>query len=716
MKDAAVRPGGNHRQVAEFVVVTICLLILATLIFGQLLHPGQAPYSPHSDFLHQHLSIKDSLYRAVQAGHGPPLWRSDQFSGVTAWANPQAQYTYPFHLLFWFLPPINAVGPTLWLHFVLAGLAMYVLALSLQRGRAGRVFMALAGLVNYRFILAAGAGWLPVLSTMTMVPFVLASLIWNLRVATWRSTLVLTLATSLALVTGGMQLCYYAALFSVVIVGVELAARRRGAHSEGVRSILLQLAVASALSIGLSAHVWLPIAGEAPLLSRGELSYSYFLSGVALRPTDWSSLLSPFLLTGELETGAGSPWERCAYFGLVPFLLAALGAIRAPKQRAVLVLLCLTLLSLLLTLDSPLLRGLFELAPGFRLFRGPGRFLLFTGIFGIALAGFGADELLRWLQRRSRLLTTSVVACLALLMLAEGAVASRELITMRPCEEVLPDPAYRRYLEQDPDLFRVATILRDTINYGWASPFGLQLIHGGDAINYSYYKRYFNRIQQAHTPPEARQPWNDLHGISNGSLLDALGVRYLVTPFEIPSPPPNLELVATFHEQAVFRYFTGLEQATLWIYRNLGALPRAFLVEQVIHADTEDEALEHITGFQPDILAVVEGHAAPGTSTAQQGDRAEIVSWEPGQLEVAVRTHLRRFLVVSEIWHPGWSAELDGRDIALAKTDVALLGAWMPEGEHSFRLTFRPRYWHAAWVVNGLAGVLFLLTLWRTRR
>ena len=97
------------------------LVALALLVYSMLLQPGHAPNSHSSDFVPYGWPTKQILYDSLHAGNGLPSWRSDQLSGSVALTQPQALYTYPLDFLYWVVPPLWAMGPTLWIHLLLAG-------------------------------------------------------------------------------------------------------------------------------------------------------------------------------------------------------------------------------------------------------------------------------------------------------------------------------------------------------------------------------------------------------------------------------------------------------------------------------------------------------------------------------------------------------------------------------------------------------------------
>ncbi len=77
-----------------------------------------------------------------------------------------------------------------------------------------------------------------------------------------------------------------------------------------------------------------------------------------------------------------------------------------------------------------------------------------------------------------------------------------------------------------------------------------------------------------------------------------------------------------------------------------------------------------------------------------------------GYLAADVINANQRFLVVSEVWHPGWQARLDGERAPLLKTNVALMGVWAPPGKHRLVLEFRPLYWRGALTASILSGLI----------
>ncbi|MBW2294226.1 MAG: hypothetical protein JRG94_18220 [Deltaproteobacteria bacterium] len=372
------------------------------------------------------------------------------------------------------------------------------------------------------------------------------------------------------------------------------------------------------------------------------------------------------------------------------------------------------LLSILLAFDTPLLRLLFEVVPGFSLFRHPSRLLFLTTLCGIPLSAIGLEMLLdrvtrRMPEGRTPRVTTAVVALLILIVSAEGSYYARRYLEMAPSEKVIPRPHYARFLAADPSLFRVAPIGRSTLNYGWGSFFQLELITGFDAYNYRHYERYIGLLTRGEIVPEGHVIWTDVNRIARLDLLDALNVKYVLTTRKIAAPPPQLVLVKELLDEPAFVFYQGMTTTPIYIYENQSVLPRSYFATELTPARDAQHALELALGLDLRETTIVEG---PDTTPVQLdvGENAALRFVERKSDHYLLETHnqARGFAVVGEIWHPGWRATLDAEPITLQRTNIAQMGAWIPAGEHQLRLQFRPLYWSIAKLLSmaGTAGLI----------
>jgi len=697
----------------DWLIALFLIVPLALIGYGFLLWPGKIPYTPYSDIVAYHLAAKEVLHRSVQAGQGVPFWRADQVAGGPALTNPNALYTYPLHGLFYVLSPAGAMGWTIWLHLVIGALVYYALGHSLGLGRWPRLLMAVAALFNFKVLMAVYAGWLSVLASITLFPLLFVVIFRVVKSPGSGNALAMAVTGALCLHTGQLQLIYYSGLFLLAYLLVTLGALWRAGRRQEVRQAVGWVVCGGVLAIGMAAYLLLPLAAEAPLISRGLASVEFFRAGHSLGLPHLLTLFSPWALGTPLDGSYRGVelWEDVAYFGLLPLLLACAGAVLGWHRPPARFLVVGFAVSLLLALDTPLLHLPYEFLPGFRLFRLPGRMLFLMAFFGIALAGIGLEELLERLRkRRAGTWRPALAAAGVILVIAgEGTTYAYQHIGMVEQAEVLPVTDYGRFLAEDRTLFRIAPVGRYTVSYAWSAAMKLQLISGYEPFNLRHYQQYFNLLQLGQARREDATVWTDLLQVARWDLLDALNVKYVLAPFPLQLPSDRFEPVGQYHDQPVFVFYKGVERIDVFVYRNKSVLPRAFWAERVVHVVGEDDMRTTLQQNNLRHLAVIRG-IGPGDATpGSPNDQVKVVEAADGYLSMETVSGTDRFLVVSEIWHPGWSGTLDGRTLPLHRADLALMGAWIPAGRHRLVLMFRPLYWRVAFGISLCCGAAFLI-------
>lgn len=679
-------------------------IVVALALVGYwfwLARPGSIA-TAHSDLVVFHLGLKQVLYDSLHAGRGVPFWREDQLGGAPAFTDPQAQFLLPLHFLFWLLPPATALGPTVWLQLVVSALGTYALGGALRLSPWPRLFMAAGALFCSKSILAAYAGWLAYLSTIALLPLLFATVIETLErprlaLAVWAA-----LVGALCLMSGMAQLLYYALFYLAAIVLAARAPRRPVAL----------LSLGALLAGGLAAHLLVPFLSEVHLYSRGQLDYPLFLSGHG-RARQLLTLMWPDALGTPLHDPDVELWEDSAHFGFVAFALALVGMSQSGRRRWAGTFTALFAVALLLSFDSPLLRLLFAYLPGMDRFRIPSRVLYLAALFGLCLGGIGLERLLALLKgRRVAALGVAVVVAVSL----EGAVQARRYFARPEPSALAPHPAWAERLAQDPGVYRTASLVRSTVVPGWAGGLKVSLVTGYNALTLSHYQRYFDLMATGDArPPSYRGNWADLNGIARPDLLDALSVRYVLAPLNLKLRTP----LSTFPKQPVFVFYSGLRSRDLGLYRNPSELPRARWVDAVTFARDDDEAAAELRHTNLRTVAVTMGAGEARTDPPPSPwETARVEDWAPGALAISTQSDRERFLLISEIWHPGWSATLDGVSVPLLRADLALLGLRVPAGEHRLALRFTPLHWRLALATSGASAVLLLglaALAWRRR-
>jgi hypothetical protein len=154
------------------------------------------------------------------------------------------------------------------------------------------------------------------------------------------------------------------------------------------------------------------------------------------------------------------------------------------------------------------------------------------------------------------------------------------------------------------------------------------------------------------------------------------------------------------------------------VYRNSQVLPRFYVVHSAWPAADQEAAFDliHRPKFDPATTVVVEG-GQEMTGTPSGEDIVKVASYNLNDIALDVETTADGYLVMSEVFYPGWEAIVDGQAAPILRANYAFRAIFVQAGGHRVELRYRPMTWR---VGLGLAGATCLLligwTIWTWRR
>jgi hypothetical protein len=631
-------------------------------------------YSRWSDILSEHVGIKSILQRSIFDEGRFPLWNPSMNCGLPAFANPQAMLLFPFDLLYLVLPLERATNLVVVLNVLLAGLSFYLLGRALLRHRVSAFVGAAGYMLSWRYLAMIHAGWLPKLSMYALAPLMLWAFGQVLQREDFRSVLLFALVVLLGLLQGDLQQLYYTGLGCVAYGALVL----RGLPPPARRGAAARACVAGLCGVLLAAPVLLPQLEYVLLSTRTESSYGFFLH-TPLGPSALGTLLDPRDAGGE----RAEYLEHNFYVGLwlLPLALAAL--LRSPRAAALPLL--AGAVPLVLALDTPLLRLLYEGLPGFSLFRIPSRLVSLTLIAWTLLAARGVDALL---GPRPGARALRLAALLVLLPLLDSGVRMLPRLRTLPLEQALPAHAFHQSLRRAPESGRSVAIGRGAIPYASAAYYGIDLANGNASINVRAFMDYFwlLKVGEPGRIPAGPKIWTDLDQVARPDLLAALDVRHVVAnePFDLG--PMGYEPLAAYEDVPIFRLYHGLMRVPIHVWR-LREPPGAAYFASSVHPVADDSAsLAAVARSSSIRQAFVRGYPGkPGWLDASGS--ARLLRRGFNEYAYEVESASGGFLILAQVWYPGWKASIAGRPVPLYRTNHALLGAEVPAGGHTLELS-----------------------------
>jgi hypothetical protein len=231
-----------------------------------------------------------------------------------------------------------------------------------------------------------------------------------------------------------------------------------------------------------------------------------------------------------------------------------------------------------------------------------------------------------------------------------------------------PALAYKRgpaveYLLAQPGPFRI-----DVAASAWQpdapAVFGLESISGiSNPLALARYDQYYWSV-----------------GYRGSPQYNFLNAQFVVA--DKNAPPADNTFVPVFNEDP-----------DVDVYLNTNAMPRVSLVYDYILADDSESAFNdiHASGFNPASQVVIEAsNLQPLVSSEQASTPANLyyTAYTSGQFSVVAQTPTPAFVVLAEVWYPGWTATINGAPAQILRANTAFMAVQVPAGESTITFQF----------------------------
>jgi hypothetical protein len=291
-------------------------------------------------------------------------------------------------------------------------------------------------------------------------------------------------------------------------------------------------------------------------------------------------------------------------------------------------------------------------------------------------------------------------------------------------------PPYVKFLQEQEGHFRVAGA-GGVLFPNFASMLGLYDVRFVSSLSietYHYFKEYFlqrspafygytlwftglskNYDHQIHQMPiEIKKLIQEAEKDIQAQLkfYSVLGVKYFIMP-------SASQLIRKDISKSNFRLVYDQE---VKIYENLKVLPRTFVVHEIEQANNYKEAqtLTSHHSFDFTKQAIVEERIPKAANIADQGashSHSEIVHYGARKVELKVHTSPPGLAILSDVYYPGWRAEVNGQPTKIYRVNGLLRGVWLPAGEHEIVFSYWPRSFQIGFALAGFSILICLVLL-----
>ncbi len=278
-------------------------------------------------------------------------------------------------------------------------------------------------------------------------------------------------------------------------------------------------------------------------------------------------------------------------------------------------------------------------------------------------------------HKKNQFAHSSLIVFIALTFI-ELLIVSRGFNTTVPNQVLIPEIRLSKRLAKDNDLFRILSI-PPTFWPNVGALYGHYDLGGYDLPIY----RWYMQIYAAQGGNGYRQMWQP-----DWPLVDYMNVKYIISPW--PLSQENLEPFMT--------------RDGFYVYLNKSSLPRAMMVFNSVIETDQESALEKLTSGKFDFrnsvlfedpLPLEQNPTFLEKKVKNKTGPASVIEWkrfENDDLELEIQTKYSGFLVLSEVYAPGWKAFLDGKETNVYRANHAFRSVYIPSGTHHLSLSYQP--------------------------
>lgn len=707
---------------------SLFLLCVTAAVFHELgMQPNGLLVGVHAngrnDLTLQFLRFRDTPAElARQSGNLQIGWDRHLGLGMPVHGNPQMALFYPPN---WLCFAFGATSTISWIlvgHMFFASLGTWALARSARLSAVSCLFAGSIAVAAPYCVAHLAEGHVAQICAVAWVPWVLLSY-ERFLASDGRHWKLVSVCLAMSFLAGHVQEPYYLALLLSGAVVLSAATRMKKGEA-GAGSLLAHWTIAGVVTIALVAVDLMPVYLNSLGTGRGT-RLPLDQAGAGLQLANLRQLINPFALgePGEGNAAESFYWTRLLYFGVVSLILAIIGmlvAFRRPFTKRVTLLVLIGFVFALGTM-TPLYEMCWRFVPMIGSFRIPTR-VLFICSYGVAvLAAIGLDALITRnpegtaTDRASPPPNVSLGSKLLGLAILAGAVAELGWHTWRVVEVAKPaalreESEVSRFLAENSGQHRVQTTHK-LYSDREALRGGVQKLRGYEPV---VQVRLAWLLDALSTGPDDRIDFGgfretklaDMHQ----NVADLAGIRYFVTsqrqePIEgwrlirSGTVPPLIHLPGSEPEQVGFG-----------IYENLDVLPRAFIIGKVVETAGVDpqSAIAGLEQLDPRSAVMLERDILPPGPRAEFA-AAEIVEALPERVTVQASLKAPGYLVLTDLFHPGWSASTNGEPADLLSANLAFRAVPLPAGDHEVVFQYECPGQKAGMVLSGVMLALLVL-------
>lgn len=671
-----------------------------------------------------------------------PFWNPYYYCGQPFLANPVTAVFYPSTLIFLALPFSWAFNIDVLFHILIAGTGMYLFAFHLTQSKQAGITAAIIYCLNGYFVTRISAGHVNLYHSASLIPWIFLFIEKYYH----REQIVFVLIAGgilgLQILCGDAQTGYYTGLTITVYFFTKYFLTPESFRLKTVlKSSLIYLIIPLA-AICISAIQMIPSLEFLSQCQRSGSSFNY-ATYQSFPPENFFT----FFICDPKGSLLNNNGEFAGYTGVLSIVIAMIGALFSKHRSYKICFGIIFFISITIILGhyTPLYKFYYKYLPLISSFRIPSRCLIIV-LFCVAIfTAFGVQHISESsLTKKQNTIITAITIFFLLIIFTVPKFYKIHYLSIETITAIF-------YIIGAIILF---VAMRFTEKQYYFSIYfvlflfsDLYIAHSNKILttnqNNIQKERFVEKILKDRINDYSRimvpliwydtsrgYEYNFFHANGNASVVTQDLYKFIHEMGNVSSPELDTHTFSSdlFQKDRVFSSkIMGIKYAILLdkfkpseghLVTASMVMPRAILVNKAVLVPELSDQLslikkETFNPFQTVLLQTsidIDNHSQFIPEETLKKNYVTITQYEPNRIILDAYTNSNTYLVLSELFYPGWHAFVDEKEVQILRANYLLRAIPLKAGKHKIVFSFEQRYFFIGACISILGGI-FIVTL-----
>ena len=185
---------------------------------------------------------------------------------------------------------------------------------------------------------------------------------------------------------------------------------------------------------------------------------------------------------------------------------------------------------------------------------------------------------------------------------------------------------------------------------------------------------------------------------------------------KVDTPGINLVFKTVVHPNEYGAYITRSGEkiqpgTNVYVYENSDFLRRAYLVKDWQLATSDKEVLDKMdkVNLKETAIIIASEEIPKPVSQGNWSSEVKILGYRNSYIKTGTSSNQKSLLVLGDLFFPGWKAYIDGKEAKIYRTNMAMRGVFVDQGEHTVEFKYIPVKFFLGLAISIISFILFTI-------